>query len=93
MAFEVPLASSIALQVMPPCLPLHVFSHVSLQLNDQGATVDLLCDVKMGSKIKWDDKNFHIKAGGGWWGSKKLYKHNDYKDAEDENKIIKVIRV
>ena len=65
-------------------------NHVSFFIwNASGVAINLLCDVNMGSKAKFDDVNSHIKAGTGW-GWRKFYNHKDDKDNEDKDFEITV---
>ena len=55
------------IQLFPNGEDQEVMNHISFYIhNYSGVDIDLLCDVKMGSKVKFDDNNFHIKAESGW---------------------------
>ena len=67
-----------------------VVNHISFYIHNYSCVdIDLLCDVKMGSKEKSDDNNWHIKAGRGR-GWRKFYNHKDDNDNEDKDFEITV---
>ena len=60
-------------------------NHISFFIcNESEVAIDLLCNIKRGSKSKIDDENFHIPAESGF-GWSKSYKHKDDKDSKDKN--------
>ena len=74
---------TLRIALYPNGIDQEAMNHVSLAIcNASGVAIDLLFDVNMGDKTKYDDCHIHFPAGS-FGGRDKFYNHKSDKDDDD----------